>query len=80
MDWVMWTLFNFSVVGFVVVGVASEFVDPPPKFPHLWHLLISVFSAAHFIAFAAYFNLVHFDVYRSAKSIEAAAASGKKRQ
>ena len=80
MDWVMWTLFNFSVVGFVVLSVASVHVDPPSKFPHLWHLLISVFSAAHFLAFAAYFNVVQFDIFSTARSLEAAAAGGKKRQ
>jgi len=80
MDWVMWTLFNFSATGFVVLGAASVHVPPPSKFPHLWPLLISVFSAAHFVVFAVYFNLLQFEVFRAARSLESGVAKAKKRQ
>ena len=55
LDWFIWTLFNFSLVGFIVILSASVYVEPPPKYPHLWPLIISVYSAGHFLAFLAYF-------------------------
>jgi hypothetical protein len=80
MDWVVWTAFNFSIVGFVALSVASVCVTPPPRFPHLWQLLSAVVSAAHFVGFAAYFNWVQIDLFRSARKRDQLMARGKKRQ
>ena len=55
MDWFVWTLFNMSLVGFVILSYASLFVKPPNQWPHLWPLVISVFSASHFVLFWIYF-------------------------
>jgi hypothetical protein len=63
-DWTVWTLFNFSTVGCVVMAFASVFVKPPPNYPHLWPLLISVFSAAHFLAFWVYFQFCQLRLYQ----------------
>ena len=55
-DWFIWTLFNFSIIGYLVLSFASLNFKPPSKWPHLWPLLISVFSAVHFVFFWIYFN------------------------
>ena len=55
MDWIVWTLFNMSLVGYLILSYASLFIKPPNQWPHLWPLVISVFSAAHFVLFWIYF-------------------------
>lgn len=55
-DWSVWTAFNFSVVGCVIVSVASVVVPPLDKYPDLWTLMISVLSAGHFLLFSIYFH------------------------
>ncbi len=59
-DWVVWTAFNFSVVGSIVLALCLNFVTPPANYPHLWPLMISVFSAVHFMGFLVYFNVALF--------------------
>lgn len=77
-DWFTWTMFNFSMTGFIILCVASVHVTPPPKFPHLWPLLISIFSAVHFVIFAIYFNLLQIKVFRAVRQLEAGIAKSKK--
>jgi len=55
-DWVVWTLFNLSMIGCLLMGFASIHVPPPARYPDLWPLLISCYSAAHFGLFAIYFH------------------------
>lgn len=55
-DWMVWTLFNLSLMGCLLMGYASLHVPPPPRYPDLWPLLISCYSAAHFGLFAIYFH------------------------
>ena len=59
-DWAVWTLFNLSLMGCVVLGYASVFVRPPAKYPDLWPLAVSVYSAAHFAIFDLYFHYYQF--------------------
>lgn len=62
---------NVLVYGFylsVVFGCSAlvfglGFVTPPAKLPHLFPLLISVYSCLHFLAFLAYFNVRQFIGY-----------------
>ena len=55
-DWFIWTLFNFSLVGYLVLTLGSIYIEPPSQWPHIWPLLISVFSAVHFVLFWLSFN------------------------
>ena len=56
LDWVIWTAFNLSLIGCLAIGYLSLFMEPPEHLPDIWPLLISVFSAGHFMFFMAYFN------------------------
>jgi len=62
-DWLIWTLFNFSLVGFVAIISASVYVEPPAKLPDLWTLMISVYSAGHFLGFLLYFLNCQYQLY-----------------
>jgi len=44
----------------VIMSVLSLTIAPPPSYPFLWPLLISIFSAAHFILFSIYYHYVQF--------------------
>ena len=59
-DWAVWTMFNFSIVGSIVLEFCNYYVEPPGNYPHLWPLMISVFSAVHFTIFLACFNFLQF--------------------
>lgn len=48
--------FFFSVSGMVCLTVASVFVTPPPHYPDMYPLFVSVFSFIHFALFFLYFN------------------------
>lgn len=63
LDWLVWTLFNFSLVGFATMALASVYVLPPPNYPHIWPLMISVMSAGHFMGFLAYFNFCQYKLF-----------------
>ena len=62
-DWTLWTLFNLSVMGYGVFMMASVYLQPPAKYPDLWPLVISVYSAGHFVAFWMYFMYCQFSVF-----------------
>lgn len=62
-DWLIWTLFNLSMIGYVVFCFASLYLMPPVKYPHLWPLLISVYSAGHFVAFWVYFSCCQYKTF-----------------
>ena len=62
-DWLIWTLFNFSLVGFLAIISASVYVEPPAKLPDLWTLMISVYSAGHFLGFLPYFLNCQYQLY-----------------
>ena len=64
-DWLVWTLFNFSMVGYIVMILASVYVEPPSKLPHLWTLMISVYSAGHFLAFWPYFLTCQYQIFQT---------------
>ena len=51
------------LVGCLAIGIASVRVSPPPHLPHLWSLLISVYSASHFIFFAIFLHVLQFRYY-----------------
>ena len=44
------------VSGCIAFVIASMYVKPPPRYPDLWPVLVSAFSAAHFGLFYLYFN------------------------
>ncbi|XP_072939494.1 dolichyl pyrophosphate Man9GlcNAc2 alpha-1,3-glucosyltransferase [Epargyreus clarus] len=49
------TNFFFSLLGMILLTLGSVFIEPPPKFPDLFPLMISVYSFSHFLLFFAYF-------------------------
>eukprot|EP00092_Neocalanus_flemingeri_P031405 GFUD01034110.1.p1 GENE.GFUD01034110.1~~GFUD01034110.1.p1 ORF type:complete len:499 (+),score=59.72 GFUD01034110.1:39-1535(+) len=49
-----------SLVGCVVLTILSNVYPPPAKYPYLWPLAVSVYSAAHFILFGLYFHYLQF--------------------
>ncbi|XP_063388623.1 dolichyl pyrophosphate Man9GlcNAc2 alpha-1,3-glucosyltransferase [Cydia fagiglandana] len=54
--------FLFSVLGMIVLTAASVYVAPPPQFPDLFPLLISVYSCSHFLLFFFYFYYTQFNL------------------
>lgn len=52
-----------AVIGCSALVFGLGFVTPPAKLPHLFPLLISVYSCLHFLAFLAYFNIRQFIGY-----------------
>ncbi|KAL1129708.1 hypothetical protein AAG570_012652 [Ranatra chinensis] len=46
----------FSFVGCCILTFCILFVNPPTKYPDIFPLLISVYSACHFVGFFVYFN------------------------
>ncbi len=75
-DFLVWTAFNLSLVGFAVLVFGSLLMEPPKQYPHLWPLLISLFSAAHYLmAFVPYFwwcqyqDLLHYTLQTKEKKL-----------
>ncbi|XP_039750715.1 dolichyl pyrophosphate Man9GlcNAc2 alpha-1,3-glucosyltransferase-like [Pararge aegeria] len=50
------TMFFFSLQGMILLGLGSLLVKPPPQYPDLFPLLISMYSCLHFIFFLIYFT------------------------
>ncbi|XP_059054835.1 dolichyl pyrophosphate Man9GlcNAc2 alpha-1,3-glucosyltransferase [Achroia grisella] len=48
--------FFFSFLGMVFMTVASVVIVPPPSYPDLFPLMISVYCCSHFLLFFIYFN------------------------
>ncbi|XP_078040141.1 dolichyl pyrophosphate Man9GlcNAc2 alpha-1,3-glucosyltransferase-like [Augochlora pura] len=53
-------LFYSSVVGLIVLSIATGFLKPPNRYPDLFSLLTSIYSCGHFIVFYLYFNYKQF--------------------
>ena len=49
-----------SLVGCMVLTAISTLIPPPEKYPYLWPLAVSVYSAIHFLGFSIYFHYVQF--------------------
>jgi len=49
-----------SLTGCLALTVLSVSVPPPVRYPFLWPLLISVYSAVHFLLFLLYFHVIQF--------------------
>ncbi|CAI6343530.1 unnamed protein product [Macrosiphum euphorbiae] len=47
---------NLSLFGCVILTLCAIALKPPPKYPDLWPLIISVYSCMHFVLFLIYFN------------------------
>lgn len=47
--------FTVSIMGCILLAIASIAVKPPPRYPDLWILLNAIYSCAHFLAFAFYY-------------------------
>lgn len=63
LDWLVWTVFNLSMIGYVLFCFASLYLMPPAKYPHLWPLMISIYSAGHFVAFWVYFSYCQYKTF-----------------
>lgn len=57
-DWIVWTVFNASLMGCLVLGIVSVTTEAPKHLPFLWPLLISVYCAGHFVLFGLYFHVL----------------------
>lgn len=51
-----------SLVGCLLLNIASLLVAPPASKPHLFPLLISFYSCVHFVCFLIYFHYAQFTV------------------
>ncbi|XP_032239978.2 dolichyl pyrophosphate Man9GlcNAc2 alpha-1,3-glucosyltransferase [Nematostella vectensis] len=49
-------LFYFSMVGMVIIHVCAATIPSPSRYPDLYPVIISFYSAAHFGCFFLYFN------------------------
>jgi len=49
-----------SLLGCVILVLLSTTYPPPTKYPYLWPLAVSVYSAGHFIMFGLYFHYIQF--------------------
>ena len=60
----------FEIVsGCIAFVIASIYVKPPPRYPDLWPVLVSAFSAAHFGLFYLYFNFYQLTYHRNCSNI-----------
>lgn len=50
------TSFFFSLQGMFWLGLGTLLVEPPPRYPDIFPLLISMFSCLHFVFFLCYFT------------------------
>jgi len=50
----------FSLLGCIAILILAINVHPPPKYPFLWPLLMSSYSAVHFLGFFVYFHYHQF--------------------
>ena len=46
----------FSLLGALALSIASLKVQPPPRYPDIWPVLISAYACAHFAFFFVYFT------------------------
>merc|ERR1711874_514412 len=53
-------LMTASLGGCAIIVLLMVTLPPPPRYPFLWPLLSSVYSAAHFIFFAVYYHYLQF--------------------
>ncbi|XP_049879465.1 dolichyl pyrophosphate Man9GlcNAc2 alpha-1,3-glucosyltransferase [Pectinophora gossypiella] len=54
--------FFISIIGMLWLTFASVLLKPPPKYPDLFPLLVSVYSCSHFLFFFLYFNYQQFSL------------------
>lgn len=59
----IYAFYASSIVGCSLLVFGLAFIPPPVKFPHLFPLLISVYSCLHFLVFFLYFNYRQFSGY-----------------
>ncbi|XP_063832894.1 dolichyl pyrophosphate Man9GlcNAc2 alpha-1,3-glucosyltransferase [Ostrinia nubilalis] len=50
------TAFFFSLLGMFWLTIGSVCVEPPPQYPDLFPLLVSMYSCCHYVMFFIYFN------------------------
>lgn len=60
----VWTYrsYNLSLVGMWFLTIVSMTVTPPPRLPHLFSVLLSVYSFGHFVVFCVYFHYCQFTI------------------
>lgn len=51
---------KLSMMGAVLLTVASLILTPPPRYPDLFPVLVSIYSCAHFVLFLAAFHYFQF--------------------
>lgn len=54
------TLLKMSLIGAVFLTVASLILTPPPRYPDLFPVLVSIYSCAHFVLFLVAFHYCQF--------------------
>ena len=54
------TLAHISLLGSALLTTLSQLIPAPDQYPFLWPLIISVYSAAHFMLALIYFHIVQF--------------------
>jgi alpha-1,3-glucosyltransferase len=52
--------YTASLLGAVLLAIASQTLTPPAKLPDLFTLLITTYSCLHFIAFALTFHYLQY--------------------
>lgn len=62
-------IFLLSLAGFCFLTLVSLFATPPPSYPDLFPVLISIFSCGHYCFFSLYFHYCQFSIkYRSSNT------------
>ncbi|XP_055498064.1 dolichyl pyrophosphate Man9GlcNAc2 alpha-1,3-glucosyltransferase [Leucoraja erinacea] len=51
--------FRVSVIAMATLSLISVALNPPSRLPHLFSVLVSLFSCIHFLMFLMYFNILH---------------------
>lgn len=62
-DYLVFPFYLSAIVGCAILVAGLAFIPPPAKFPHLFPVLIAVYSCLHFLLFFAYFNIRQFVGY-----------------
>lgn len=59
-DYLIFPFYLSAIVGPAILVAGLAFITPPAKLPHLFPVLIAVYSCLHFLLFHAYFTIRQF--------------------
>ena len=57
--------FHLSLLGAVILTCGTSLYKPPPRYPDLWAVLVSMYSCGHFVCFLIYFHWLQFTAHHS---------------